>query len=107
LAINKRLGPGCAKDPRDHDPGDYIRVTTLNKGTGIESPIVFFVGMNQLMEQEQSLRISSEEREKLILENTRKIYMAMTRAGHRLVITYAGKLPNDIQWIFETPTREQ
>jgi superfamily I DNA/RNA helicase len=99
--INRRLGPNSAKDPRNHDPGDYIRVTNLNRGTGIESPIVFFVGMHLLMEKEQSLRISDEEREKLMLENTRKIYMAMTRAGQRLVITYAGQLPNDIQWMFQ------
>ncbi len=99
--INRKLGDGSAMDPRDHDPGDYIRVTTLNRGTGIESPIVFFVGMSQLMEAEQSLRISDEEREKLILENSRRIYMAMTRAGHRLVITYAGKMAEDLLWMFQ------
>ncbi|MBL6983854.1 MAG: hypothetical protein ISR58_21935, partial [Anaerolineales bacterium] len=102
-ALNSRLGLNSAKDPSDNDPGNYIRVTNLDRGTGIESPIVFFVGMKQLMEKEQSLRISEEEREQLIIENTRKIYMAMTRAGHRLVITYVGELPNDIQWIFQNP----
>ena len=100
-SINKKLGRGSAKDPSEKNPGNYIRVTNLNRSTGIESPIVFFVGMQQLMEMEQSLRISEEEREKLILENTRKIYMAMTRAGQRLVITYAGAMPADLRWMFQ------
>lgn len=100
-SINKKLGRGSAKDPSEKNPGNYIRVTNLNRSTGIESPIVFFVGMHQLMEMEQSLRISEEEREKLILENTRKIYMAMTRAGQRLVITYAGEMPSDLRWMFK------
>jgi superfamily I DNA/RNA helicase len=77
-------------DPKDTYPGDYIRVTTLNAGTGLESPIVFLVGLHELFEEEQSLRLSDEEREAVILDNTRKIYMAATRAGQRLVFTYVG-----------------
>jgi co-chaperonin GroES (HSP10) len=33
------------------------------------------------------------ERETLMRDNTRKLYMAATRAGQRLVITYVGELP--------------
>jgi superfamily I DNA/RNA helicase len=65
----------------------------LNAGTGLESPIVFLVGLNRLFEREQSLRLSDEDIDRLILENTRKIYMAATRAGQRLVITYVGQIP--------------
>jgi hypothetical protein len=100
-AINRKLGWGAARDPKDIDPGDYIRVTTLNRGTGLESPIVIFVGMHQLIEEEKSLRISDEERELLIVENTRRIYMAITRAGQRLILTYVGNLPEDIKWLFK------
>ena len=100
-SINSKLGMGAANDPKKIDPGDYIRVTTLNAGTGLESPIVFLVGINQLIEEEQSLRISDDERELLIIENTKKIYMAITRAGQRLVITYVGDLPEDLQWLFK------
>jgi ATP-dependent exoDNAse (exonuclease V) beta subunit len=46
-----------------------------------------------LFEEEQSLRLSDEEREGLIRDNTRKLYMAVTRAGQRLVLTYSGELP--------------
>jgi ATP-dependent exoDNAse (exonuclease V) beta subunit len=50
-----------------------------------------------LFEQEQSLRLSDEERAELIRDNTRKLYMALTRAGQRLVLTYVGELPEILQ----------
>jgi len=50
----------------------------------LESPIVFLVGLNRLFEREQSLRLSDEEADRLMLENTRKVYMAATRAGSGL-----------------------
>ncbi len=80
-AINDRLGKDAAIDPKDTYPGDYVRVTTLNAGAGLESPIVFLVGVRQLFEEEQSLRLSDDEREILVRDNTRKLYMAATRAG--------------------------
>ncbi|MEW6401810.1 MAG: UvrD-helicase domain-containing protein [Chloroflexota bacterium] len=92
-AIDDQLGKNAALDPKDNYPGDYIRVTTINAGAGLESPIVFLVGLRLLFEEEQSLRLSDEEREGLIRDNTRKLYMAATRAGQRLVLTYSGELP--------------
>jgi len=93
-SINRHLGDGKAVDPKNATPDDCVRVTTLNAGTGLESPIVFLVGLNRLFEREQSLRLSEEEVDRLMLENTRKVYMAATRAGQRLVITYVGVLPD-------------
>lgn len=75
----------------------------LNAATGLESPIVFLVGMRELYEQEQSLRLSEEERLELIRDNTCKLYMAITRAGQRLVITYAGEIPD----VFKCSTTSQ
>jgi superfamily I DNA/RNA helicase len=92
-AIDDRLGKNAAFDPKDNYPGDYVRVTTINAGAGLESHIVFLVGLRLLFEEEQSLRLSDEEREGLIRDNTRKLYMAATRAGQRLVLTYSGELP--------------
>jgi superfamily I DNA/RNA helicase len=99
-ALRARLGPNAAHDPKAHSPGNFVRVTTLNAGTGLESPVVFLAGLRQLFEREQSLRISEDERDQLIRENTRKIYMALTRAGQRLVITYPGKLPEPLNRLF-------
>jgi len=92
-AINHRLGPNVAMDPKDTYPGDYVRVTTLNAGAGLESPIVFLVGLREQFEEEQSLRLSDDDRESLIRDNTKKVYMAATRAGQRLVFTFVGELP--------------
>jgi superfamily I DNA/RNA helicase len=103
-AINHRLGKNAAMDPKDTFPGEYVRVTTLNAGAGLESPIVFLVGLRALFEEEQSLRLSDEEREGLIRENTRKVYMAVTRAGQRLVFTYSGDLPQILTQIFTQQT---
>jgi hypothetical protein len=96
-ALERRLGRGAAGDPKQLYPGNYVRVTTLNAGTGLESPIVFLLGLHALFEQENSLRLSDAEREQLVLENTRKVYMAITRAGQRLVFTYVGELPPALQ----------
>ena len=92
--LDERLGPGSARDPKGTSRGEPIRVCTLNAATGLESPIVFLVGLKGLSEREQSLRVSDEERLDLVRDNTRKIYMAITRAGQRIVITYAGELPD-------------
>ncbi len=96
-AIENHLGKDSAMDPKDTFPGDYVRVTTINAGAGLESQIVFLVGLRQLFEEEQSLRLSDEERESLVRDNTRKLYMAVTRAGQRLVLTYSGDLPEIIK----------
>lgn len=93
-AIKGRLGNGSALNAKETYPGDYVRVTSLNAGAGLESAIVFVVGLRDLLEKEQSLRLSDEEREAMILNNTRKLYMAITRAGQRLVFTYPGSENN-------------
>ena len=92
------LGNGMALDPARALPGSHIRLCLLNGATGLESPIVFVLGLHRLLETEQSLRLTNEERCALIRDNTRKLYMAMTRAGQRLVITGVG----DAQALFQS-----
>ena len=100
-AIEERLGKSAAIDPKDTYPGDYVRVTTINAGAGLEGQIVFLVGLREMFEEEQSLRLSDDERETLIRDNTRKLYMATTRAGQRLVISYVGELPEVLKTAFK------
>lgn len=90
--LRQKLGSAAVVDPKAA-AADAVRVCTLNAVTGLESPIVFLCGVHQLFEQEQSLRLSDEERAELIRDNTRKLYMALTRAGQRVVLTYVGDLP--------------
>lgn len=95
--LRTKLGPTAAVDPKNGSPGDAIRVCTLNSVTGLESPIVFLVGVHELFEQEQSVRLSDDERLELVRDNTRKLYMALTRAGQRVVLTYVGEAPDALR----------
>jgi len=95
--LGKKLGLGAVVDPKKQDPSDAVRVCTLNAATGLESPIVFLAGVRSLFEQEQSVRLSEEERAELVRDNTRKLYMAITRAGQRLMLTYVGELPEALR----------
>jgi hypothetical protein len=92
--LRKELGPEAAADPKETPKGNHIRVCTLNAATGLESPVVFLMGVHSLFEEEQSVRLSDEERVELVRDNTRKLYMAFTRAGQRLVITHVGEPPD-------------
>ena len=67
---------------------DRVAITSLNAATGIERPIVILLGLDRLFEKEGDPRLAPEERAELIRDHTRKIYMAITRAGEKLLISY-------------------
>jgi len=98
-ALNRRLGRNTTKDPKDTPPGDFVRVITVNAGTGLESPIVFVAGIHEMFEQEDSLLLGEYERAELIREHTRKLYIAFTRAGQRLILTCVGDVPASLKAI--------
>lgn len=93
--LQQKFGEGVIADLWDRtvDVQHKLRVCALDAATGLESPIVFILGLAKLIEQEGSLNLAAEEREELLEENTRRLYMAMTRAGQRVVITYVGSPP--------------
>src|SRR6266511_2615309 len=92
--LRREFGVAAVANPKAIAPGKHIRVCTLNAATGLESPIVFVMGTHRMCEAERSVRLSEDERAELIRDNTRKFYMAFTRAGQRLAITYVGNLPD-------------
>lgn len=94
--LNAQLEQEIAYDPRQDEqkPSHQLRVCTLDASTGLESPIVFIVGLRALHEKEHSLDLSPGEQVELIRDNTRRLYMAMTRAGQRLIISYVGPPPD-------------
>ena len=73
-----RLGP----QPRQA----FCQLCTLNAATGLEAPIVFLLGMDTLLEKEDSPHLADDERMALRDTHTRKLYMGITRAAQRLVI---------------------
>lgn len=107
VRLNKVFGTTVAVDPSKDKPENQIRVCSLNAATGLESPIVFLMGVHDLYEREQSIRLSDEERAELIRDNTRKLYMAITRAGQRLVLTYVGQIPGSLIQVSQQNTPVQ
>lgn len=91
--LRAEFGEARVAHPRHQAGAQHIRVCQLDAATGLESPIVFLMGAHRLIEAEGSLRIAEEERAERVRDTTRRLYMAMTRAGQRLVMTYIGEPP--------------
>jgi superfamily I DNA/RNA helicase len=92
-ALARELGEGSVVDAKEAGQTNAIRVCGLDAATGLEAPIVFVVGAAELLEAEDDLQLSREQRGELRRDNTRRLYMAFTRAGQRLFITWTGKEP--------------
>lgn len=99
--LRRDLGKHNISDPGDVWVPGTLRLCRLNGATGLESPIVFLTGVHDLFVREQSLRLSEDEREELVRDNTRRLYMAATRAGQRLILTYSGPVPNDLAQLIQ------
>ena len=80
------------KQPPDGYGPDYLRLANLETATGLEGGAVFLLGMESLL----PAREAGAARE----ADARKLYMAMTRASHRLVILSTGELPADALPLF-------
>jgi len=87
--LNRIVGYPIARDLKEQSYSSAgVRVSFLNAATGLESPIVFLCGLDGLLEKEDALGLEGDERSELLRDNTRRIYMAMTRASRKLVVTY-------------------
>ncbi len=73
--------PGQPRQP-------MVRVSTLNAATGLESQMVFLCGLDSLLEEEHRLGLEESEKDEIIRSNTRKIYMALTRASRQVYLVY-------------------
>ncbi|WP_024672973.1 3'-5' exonuclease [Pseudomonas syringae] len=100
--LKKRFGPDRIWDMNDqsvapsHD--ESLRIATVESATGLEANVVFLLGLEKLIRDTvQSDSVSEDELE----QNARKLYMAMTRAGQRLVLISSAPLPEKIAELFE------
>ncbi|WP_305822297.1 UvrD-helicase domain-containing protein [Massilia brevitalea] len=75
--------------PAGYGP-DYLRLANLETATGLEGAVVFLLGMEDLLFDGAAGREA----------DARKLYMAMTRASHRLVMLSSGALPQDAEALF-------
>lgn len=87
----KRFGEDCVRDAREPGTERMIRVCGINAATGLESPIVFLLGCADMLEAENNFNLKDEHRRELERDNTRRLYMAFTRAGSRLAFTWVGE----------------
>ncbi len=88
------IGPHRIGDARKATVTRAVRVCSIDAATGLEAPIVFLIGGAEILEAESDLQISPEQRAELRRDNTRRLYMAFTRAGLRLFITWVGPVPD-------------
>jgi len=88
--INRKHA-GLAINAKEKGHTRKVRVCSINATTGLEAPLVFILGLDRIFEKEDSLQHDPEDRPELILRNTRKIYMALTRAMSNLVVLFHQK----------------
>ena len=79
------------KEPPDGYGPDYLRLANLETATGLEGGAVFLLGVEGLLNVEEG-----DARE----ADARKLYMAMTRASHRLVMLSTEQVPPDALPLF-------
>jgi superfamily I DNA/RNA helicase len=96
VARLRELMDGVAVEDAREATGKAVRVCSLNSATGLESPVVFVAGTHLLFGKEGALLSDAESRDVAAQETTRKLYMAFTRAGQRLVVTHAGEPPKSL-----------
>ncbi len=85
--LNTRLGPRSAVPVTDAGNGtDSTGVAHLMAATGLERPIVFLLGLDDLAAEEANPTLSEDERGEKWHDHTRQIYVGLTRAMERLVI---------------------
>jgi len=85
--LNTSLGSNSASSVRDdHAPEESIGVAHLMAATGLERPVVFLLGCDDLIATESNPLLTDEERAELIQDHTRQIYVGITRGMERVVI---------------------
>ena len=97
-AIGKNTVVNC-NDFKDltSNLGGRIRLASINSCTGMESGVAFVVGIGPLLNEENNLDLKEDEREIVRHESLRRLYVAMTRAGQKLILLSTQKLPNKVE----------
>ncbi len=96
-----RFGHDRVRDAKKPGSDAMLRVCGIDAATGLESPIVFIIGCAGLLDAENHCDLKAEQRQELVRDNTRRLYMAFTRAGNRLAFTWGGEVRPD--WCTDLP----
>jgi hypothetical protein len=100
-AIEKELGKDTVvncnkKEEVENNLGSRIRLMTVNCCTGMEAGVVFVLGIGDLLNKAKNIELEEEEQKLIQQESLRKLYVAMTRAGQKLVLFSTEKLPEEM-----------
>ncbi|HET9644341.1 MAG TPA: 3'-5' exonuclease, partial [Burkholderiaceae bacterium] len=107
VRLGRRFGAGRVwwfnehsqkKEPPQGHGQDYLRMAYVDSATGLEGAIVFLIGTEPLFFSGEMGAVGDEERRE---EEARKLYMAMTRAGRRLVVVASQRLPERAEEVFD------
>lgn len=86
--------------PAGYGP-DYLRLANLETATGLEGGAVFLLGMESLLTAGGAEAGAGADGKRE--PDARKLYMAMTRASHRLVMLSTEAVPPDVLALFRAP----
>lgn len=82
---------------------DYLRMANVDTATGLEASVVFLIGLDHLFLDPLTPGASADEHAANNETLARKLYMAMTRAGQRLVVISSQRLPSEMERLFSQP----
>ena len=86
--------------PHGYDT-DYLRMVNVDTATGLEGAFVFLLGVEHLVLDALVPGMTDDERAADSEERARKLYMAMTRAGQRLIVISSQRLPKELERLFK------
>jgi len=107
-AIETVLGDGTVLNCNHRDDleknsfGNKIRLMSINSCTGMEAGVVFVLGIGDLLDKANNLDLGDEEKVLVQQESTRKLYVAMTRAGQKLVLFSTVELPSNVEALVDS-----
>lgn len=105
--IERKLGEGSVNNLNDSyaaqikDYGNQIKLMSINSCTGMEAGITFVLGVGDILNQSKNINLHEDEKESLHQESTRKLYVAMTRAGQKLVLFSTEKMPDSLRGLID------
>jgi len=76
---------------------NYLKMAQLESATGLEGAITFVLGIESVLDAHLNLDLNDDEQKEIQYESMRKLYMAMTRAGQRLIMFSSTKIPSALE----------
>ena len=95
VSARRKLGEERVHHLKKEISAEAVSFCILTAATGLELPVVFVCGISDLFEREGNPGLTDGQREEMIRDQTRQLYMAFTRAMRRLVIFSSGRAADE------------